>query len=407
MTPSHRLPVVLALFALSPLASVQAAIVPAPATFVQDAKPVRYVRATASTKLYNVADKKGVAVANVPEGTLLAVYGEQAGWLSVEPPQGLSVWVYGQFLRATAQPGVAEVTGDGVRMRPKPSSSVDSFPLEQQLHEGDRVRVLARNEPAKSLKEDWVQIVTPPGVRAWVTTGDTGALESGVDTRSAWMDAVKKSTAGVALFDLREGKSVTAGSAPAAAGTASGAPVKPDAAPAQGSWEAAERAYETAKTAPKADWSAVRAGFQGYLDKNPNGAHAGTAQLRLEQIAYHEEIARLKNDAALQEVQRQKLLAEAQAQLEEAALSQDPLWGRFQARGWLRRDENQPGRYLIQWAGRTAAEVTCGSGRYDLTLFEGSEIGVMGAMTRTASSVERPMRIDVSRIEVLSAPVAR
>lgn len=412
MTPSHRSRIVLGLLALAPFANVAAAAT-APfttAVLAQDAKPERYVRATASTKLYNVADKKGVAVANVPEGTLLAVYGEQAGWLSVEPPQGLSVWVYGQFLRATAQPGIAEVTGDGVRMRPKPSSSVDSFPLEQQLHEGDRVRVLARNDPAKSLKEDWVQIVTPPGVRAWVTTGDTGAVESGVDSRSAWMDAVKKSTAGVALFDLREGKTVAAGTTPAAAGTtASGAAAatKPDAAPAQGTWESAERAYETAKTAPKADWAAVRAGFEGYLTKNPNGAHAGTAQLRLEQITYHEEIARLKNDAALQEVQRQKLLAEAQAQLEEAALSQDPLWGRFQARGWLRRDENQPGRYLLQWAGRTAAEVTCGSGRYDLALFEGSEIGVMGAMTRTASSVERPMRVDVSRIEILSAPVAR
>jgi len=31
----------------------------------------------------------------------------------------------------------------------------------------------------------------------------------------------------------------------------------------------------------------------------------------------------------------------------------------------------------------------------------------MGAMTRNASSVERPMRVDVSRIEILSAPPGR
>ncbi len=129
--------------------------------------------------------------------------------------------------------------------------------------------------------------------------------------------------------------------------------------------------------------------------------------MRLEQISYHEEISRLKSDAALQETQRQKLLTDAQAQLEEASLAQDPLWGRFQARGWLRQDEEVPGRFYVQWAGRTASEVTCGSGRYDLALFAGAEIGVQGAMTRSAGSVDRPMRIDATRIEVLSAPTGR
>jgi hypothetical protein len=295
-------------------------------------------------------------------------------------------------------------------MRPKPASSKDSFPLEQRLHEGDRLRVLGRNEPTKALGEDWVRVVSPPGVRAWVASADTGAVEAGVDVRAAWMDAVKKSTAGVALFDLREGKPVAAGEVAKADASKSGAAVagaaaqKSEATPAQGSWDAAERAYEAAKVADKPNWSAVRAGFEGYLAKNPNGASASTAKLRLEQIGYHEEIARLKSDAALQEVQRQKLLAEAQAQLEEAALSQDPLWGRFQARGWLRRDVNDANRFLVMWGGRTGAEITCGSGRYDLALFEGSEIGVMGATTRNASSADRPMRVDVTRIEILSAP---
>lgn len=413
MTPSHRISLVLGLLALAPVAHVHAAVVAAPGFLAQEAQPERYVRTTAATKLYNLADKQGVAVASLPAGTLLAVYGDKAGWMSVEAPQGLTVWVYGEYLRATSQPGIAEVTGDGVRMRPKPASSKDSFPLEQWLHEGDRLRVLSRNDPTKALGEDWVKVVSPPGVRAWIASADTGAVEAGVDVRAAWMDAVKKSTAGVALFDLKEGKPVAAGDAAkadtgksgaAGAAVAGAAAAKSDATPAQGSWEAAERAYEAAKVAEKPNWSAVRAGFEGYLAKNPNGASAGTAKLRLEQIGYHEEIARLKSDAALQEVQRQKLLAEAQAQLEEAALSQDPLWGRFQARGWLRRDVNDPNRFLVMWGGRTGAEVTCGSGRYDLALFEGSEIGVMGATTRNSSSADRPMRVDVTRIEILSAP---
>lgn len=413
MTPSLTTSIVLGLLALAPLADANVARATTSNSFVQEAKPDRYVRSSSAAKLMNVADAKGVTVASVPAGTLLAVYGEQAGWISVEPPQGLTVWVFGRFVRATAQSGIGEITGDGVRMRPKPSATVDSFPLEQQLHEGDRVRVLARAEPSKPLVDDWVQIVSPPGVRGWIRATETAPIESGLDTRSAWMDAVKKSTAGVALFDLKSGAGVAAGAstAPVGATSATGAtgaaPVKPDAAPAQGAWETAELAYETAKTSNSADWKSVRGQFERYIAANPSGAHTSTAQLRLEQISYHEEIARLRSDAALQDTQRQKMLTDAQAQLEEASLAQDPLWGRFQARGWLRQDEEVPGRFYVQWAGRTASEVTCGSGRYDLNLFVGAEIGVQGAMTRSAGSVDRPMRIDATRIEILSAPTGR
>ncbi|MBL8863569.1 MAG: hypothetical protein JNK02_16385 [Planctomycetes bacterium] len=403
MTPSLTLSTVLGLLALSSLPLAPQAAAFEPAARAQDARPERYVRTASSAKVLNLADEKGLPIGEFPAGTLLAVHGERAGWLSVEPPQGLTVWVYGEFLRATSSPGVAEVRGDGVRMRPKPASTKDSFPLEQQLHNGDRVRVLGRNDPAKAANEDWVRVMTPPGVRGWIRAADTKPLESGVDARSAWMDAVKVSVASLALVDLKSGASA---GTPAAAPAAAAAP-KADSASAQGAWEAAERAYESAKVAPVADWAAVRAQFQRYLDSNPSGAQAGTAKLRLEQIGYHEEIARLKSAAAMQESQRQKLLREAQAQLEEASLAQDPLWGRFQARGWLRRDESVPGRYVLQWAGRTAAEVTCGSGRYDLKLYEGAEIGIQGALTRAAGSVDRPMRIDATRIEVISAPTGR
>lgn len=412
MTPtsktSYRLSIALGFLALAPLAQAHAmTVVSQPAALlVQEAKPERYVRTTVATKIANVPDKSGVTVAEIPEGTLLAVYDTKGEWLSVEAPQGLKAWVYGQYLRPTAQTGIAEVTGDGVRIRPKPSSSNDSYPLEQSLHEGDRVRVLSRNAPSKALSEDWVQIVTPPGVRGFIQASQTGRLESGTDGSTAWTEAVKKSTAGVALLDLQTGQaSATGATTNAAAPAAGAAAVKPDAAPVQGTWEKAEAAYEAAKTATKPDWNSVRAGFQNYLDKNPSGANAEMATRRLQQITYHQEIERLKSDVALQEVKRQQLLAEAQAQLDEAALAQDPLWGRFQARGWLRRNETDAKRYYVEWAGRNASEITCGSGRYDLNLFVGAEIGVIGAMTRnTSSAVERPMRVDVSRIEVLSAP---
>ncbi len=419
MISFQRIPAALTLVTLASVSTVALATpfsTPATSTFAQDAKPVRYVRSASAMKLFNVPDKtNGLAVAQVPAATLLAVYDDRNGWLSVEPPQGLNVWVFGEFLRPTAQPGIAEVTGDGVRMRPLPSSSKDSYPLEHWLHDGDRVRVLGRDSAQKPLREDWVKIVTPPGVRAWVHSTDTTATETGLDVQRAWMDAVKTGTAAVALVDLKDGQAVKAGtSSAAAAGSAAGAGVavadanaKTDAAPAQSTWDAAEARYEQAKSASAADWAAVRAGFQSYLDKNPSGVNAGTAKLRLEQIGYHEEIARLKSDAQMQESQRQAMLADARAQLEEASLAQDPLWGRFQARGWLKRDEKDPTRWTVTWAGRPAAEITCGNGRYDLTLYEGSEIGVLGSMTRSSGNAEKPMRIDAKRIEVISARAGR
>lgn len=411
MTSSHRISEVLTLVALASFSTAALAPTAFAATLaIQDAKPVRYVRAEGATKLTNVPDPKGLTVAQIPGGTLLAVYDERAGWLSVEPPQGLTVWVYGQFLRPTAQPGIAEVTGDGVRMRPKPASTTDSYPLEHWLHDGDRVRVLGRDAADKPLREDWVKVVSPPGVRAWIASADTTATETGLDVQRAWMDAVKTSAGAVALVDLKDGKSVAAGAGDTRGATelaAAGANAKPDAAPAQGSWDAAEARYAQAKSASAADWAAVRSGFQGYLDKNPSGVNAGTAKLRLEQIGYHEEIARLKSDAQMQETQRQKLLEDARAQLEEASLAQDPLWGRFQARGWLKRDEKDPTRWTVTWAGRPAAEITCGNGRYDLSLYEGSEIGVLGSMTRATATAEKPMRIDATRIEVISARTGR
>lgn len=425
MTSSLRISIVLGLLVFAPVVGAHASYLAAPSVLAQDAKPERYVRTNTATKVLNLPAKQGVSIASLPSGSLLAVYGERSGWLNVEAPQGMQVWVYGEYLRPTSQPGIAEVTGDNVHMRPLPASSQDSYALEQKLHEGDRVRVLGRNDASKPLDKDWVRIVTPPGTRGWVAAADTGVVEAGVDTRAAWNEASKKSMTAASLYDLRDNKTVSADATPAfakpessasdagkSAATPAASSTKPDAAPAQGSpsqgsWEAAERAYDAAKTAEKPNWAAVRGQFERYLAQNPNGASASTAKLRLDQIGIHEEIARLKSDAALQEVERKKLLAIAQAQLDEASLSQDPLWGRFQARGWLRRDENEPGRFIVQWGGRTAAEVTCGSGRYDLALLAGAEIGIMGAMTRGAGSVDRPMRIDATKIEIISAPTGR
>ncbi len=368
----------------------------------QETRPLRYVRAAAATKALNVADKNGVSVADVQKGTLLAVHSERAGWLAVEPPQGLTVWIYGQFLRPLSQKGLAEVTGEGVRMRPKPSSSVDSFPLEQQLHEGDRVRVVGRANPAKALREDWVQVISPPGVRAWVPAADTAAVEPNLDARAAWLDAVRDAQGAQALFELRSAADIAAGDAASATQASAEKPKAQD----QGAWDTLEKQYEAAKAGGgQADWTALRGAYQRYLDQNPEGAFAAHAKVRVDELKLREEIAQIQANLKLRDQDREEKLAEAQARLRDASLSKDPLWGRFQARGWLTRDPADASRWIVQWSGKPTAEITCGNGRYELDVFQGRELGIVGALTRSGAG--GLPRIDVKRIEVLSSSALR
>ena len=57
--------------------------------------------------------------------------------------------------------------------------------------------------------------------------------------------------------------------------------------------------------------------------------------------------------------------------------------------------------YLLRFGKETQCEVTCPSGRYDLDLFAGYEVGVLGTERRepTASGVPG---ILITRLEILS-----
>jgi hypothetical protein len=142
---------------------------------------------------------------------------------------------------------------------------------------------------------------------------------------------------------------------------------------------------------------------------------AAQARTRLQQVDAYAEIDAIRNDRTLRESQRGDKLADAERRLKEANLSQDPLWGRFQARGYVQREQpipSDPPRFMVIWAGKATAEIVCTSGKYALSAFADFEIGVQGAVLRSAvqgtdTVAARPGRIDVSRIEVLSARATR
>ncbi|MBK8098575.1 MAG: hypothetical protein IPK26_15805 [Planctomycetes bacterium] len=76
---------------------------------------------------------------------------------------------------------------------------------------------------------------------------------------------------------------------------------------------------------------------------------------------------------------------------------------RFAAIGWLRHEKplGGIGRYLIEQGGQTLFVVACSSGRYDLQVFVGREVGLIGPK-RSPSGQELRI-LDVEKIEVLGA----
>jgi hypothetical protein len=79
----------------------------------------------------------------------------------------------------------------------------------------------------------------------------------------------------------------------------------------------------------------------------------------------------------------------------------DPL-SRFDAVGWLRYDRSLTGKetVVLEKGGQILHYLTCKGGRYELGLFDGLEVGLIGPKERPDSQSIR--HLDVARLEVLS-----
>jgi hypothetical protein len=362
------------------------------------AAPVRYARAkTAGVKLYNLADKKGEVVLALPADGIVAVYSERAGYLEAEAPQSLEVWIYGKFVKPTSDPTLLEAT-ETLLMRPLPSSDERSYPLAQRLHKGERVRMLARADETKSFKEDWIKVLAPPGTHAWVLASETVPMSSGPEALAAWNSAVKSAQADSSARAAAASSAIAVGAKSASEAAATKAPGTNDA------LEEAQKLLNAAKASATPDYAPARAAFQKIVDDAPKSPSADAARLGLEKIDVLEQIERLKSDAKLVEQKRHEELEKANARLHELSLKQDPLWGRFQARGWLERDG---GKFMIRWSGKTVAEIECKNGRYELGDYVGFEVGIVGITMRntipaSGSTAAQVPLLDVTRVEVIS-----
>ncbi len=372
-----------------------------------------YVRATsAGAKLLNYRDVQSSVWRTMAAGDVLRVTGEQVleppgqpklVFLEVEAPGGLPVWVFGQYLAPTEVEGVLQTT-TGVRMRPKPSSDQSSMAHPMTLKGGERVRFIERSDASKPMSEDWVKVWSPENARAWVLATETEAATDVAAAREEWTrtsDALRAKMPTAVPAVTENDRDSTSAATPASA------PAQDD--EALQALEEARQLHESAIATPGANYADVIAAYEKTLEITPQGSPVGTqAKAGLHDAQIRAGFADLSAVVDSHNAETERLRAEYEREQELEARTKDPLWGRFLARGWvvMRQSEEGPAYYL-NWKGQDVCELVCTVGRYDLAVFEGFEIGVMGttsrgAMPASATGPAEPKLLDLYRIEVIS-----
>lgn len=363
--------------------------------------PRSHARVTSdSAGILNMPDAKAAAVQRPAAGTLLAVYRDTGQWLEVEVPGGYAVWVFGRYLSETADADVYRVNGNGVNLRPRPEGGVANYPLSQQLYAGDEVRVIERFDPALPLAADWVRIWSPAGVRAWIAKDQVTLLLPDEDADALWAQVLAglAPSRGEELIKVRLAPPSTPTEVPADAEEESGN--------FDGAIEAAWKSMESQRAKSTPDWPAVRALFGDAEEAAISGADVAQVRQGLEAVAALEEASMLRAKLMEERLRREEAARREQERVWAESREKDPLGGVFLVRGALegaQRGEGETARkqYFVKFGQELVAEVVCVSGRYDLDLFVGYQVGVRGTQLRSAEEGGL-QHIEVTRLEVIA-----
>ena len=404
---------------LASLALLIAAAVPAVAPGPQarqdsGAAASRFARVTTdSAQVRNLADVNGVVIATPANGSLVSVHGETAGWYEVEIPGGYAVWVFGRYLRPLEDAGVFEITRNGVNIRPAPKSDILSYPLPQALHAGDRVRVIEFLDPEAETTATWARIWSPPGVRGFVRAADTTPLGPNEQGSELWQNAM------VALADhvpppytrpaAPRGTTESPTGTTGGAGTATEASAPKNAVlakaeeTARAELEAIRVLLEEEAGKPTPDFQTARQRLDAVLSSSPSGAVTAETRHEFERVTAFEAVARMRAELERERLRRAEEARRRQVAVWEASVAKDPLGHVFLSRGILLRQIGADGtpRYFLRFGQEITSELVCVSGRYDLDVFAGYEIGVQGESLQLAGAAGAPQAIEVQRLEIL------
>jgi hypothetical protein len=385
--------------------------------FAQDGNTT-YVTANDDAQVRSFHDPKGALVSRLDGGTLMKVHSTSTGtypYYEVEVAGGMAVWVHGSLLAETATANVLRVTGSNVLMRPQPQSSRKAMPLPSKLQLGTRVQMLGRHDVAKQMADDWIQVLSPEGARGWVMVKQTSPNADATAAIAAWAKARTALPSEPTNTDNANSSRVNNSSGTKSKILATTKPVQNAPVPnsAVTALAAADKIYDAVKVKTGVSAMEVEPAMAGYKNVMALAPATSTiyqvAERRLAQAAILYQIAML-NDRQLQsEQENQARIAELNDKEAERIAGQHPSWGRFNGRGWLEKDEGpgQPTRWYLRWSGERKVEVLSSSGRYDLSIFEGYQIGIQGTTRREATAVtldtDGQLRLlDIYKIEVIS-----
>jgi hypothetical protein len=243
--------------------------------------------------------------------------------------------------------------------------------------------------------EDWIQIRTPQGVHGWALTSSVQAATDFVAAETTWLgdwSEVMEAMGG----DVTEATSTTSDATGTGSGDAGGTNVdttkNDELVRARRMMNASPPMYARAKALFANVLSSVDAGSPLAVAAQ-NGMSQADAYARIEAIQ-----RQLETERAMREREEIERAAELQRRRDEKT----PLMGRYDARGWVESRELPDGGtgWFLRFSGKEACMIECTSGRYDLSMFTGYEVGVVGRMMNEAGAAQATC--DLRSIEVLS-----
>lgn len=374
-----------------------------------------YMRTKGSAVVRNFPDQNGSALATIAPGTVVRAYRSSSGkpvFREVEVGGGFPVWVYGAYLQQTDVEDVLLVTGSRVNMRPLPELSASAMALRSKLESGDRVLMLARANKSALFSEDWIRVQAPVNSKAWIMDDALEVIDRAVGKRE-WASANRPMptaprvapTRGVANASSGRGGAPTQAARPAAPAQVGTAVIQ-----ALSEADKAFQAADALKTTTAAAWRDVVDAYAEVIDEAPASSitHAN-ASSRMRDARMKLEVAELREELIAKRERRDEEVRQLDAYLDSQKRRRTARWDRYEERGWLEsRNVGGQKRWYLVFAGNTVAEVRCMSERYELGVFDGFEIGVIGhevvpVVQATQTSLAEARVVDIQRIEVISA----
>ncbi|MEM9801860.1 MAG: SH3 domain-containing protein, partial [Planctomycetota bacterium] len=343
-----------------------------------------YFRTRTATAVRNFPDENGSIFTQLPAGTLVRAYATSQGkppYREVEIAGGFPVWVFGEFLQPTDVDGVLLVTGSRVNMRPSPELAPTSMPLRSKLDAGQRVRLVERANAASSFAQDWIRVQAPATTRAWIVA-DSIAPTASAGAEAAWAAANPP---------LPTRPTVKAPAAPReAASNAATAVVAPivtaDVLRALTDADEMFASASALRSPTSEDWRDVVLAYEGVVEAAPAGTITQqNAASRLERARVQMELAGVREELDVKAREHEEEVSRINKYIDQREKRETAHWGRFQERGWVdARPARGEQRWFLVFGGRTVAEIECTSARYDLSVFNGFEVGVLGTEIQPA-----------------------